>query len=114
MTFSDEVLMAYADGELDLRTRAQVEDAMAADPQIARRVAAHQALRNTLRSGFDKVLDEPIPDRLVAAARATSRAPSENRVVVPLRPRRSRGATLPRGAWPQWGAIAASFVLGAL
>ena len=56
MTFSDDVLMAYADGELDLRTRAQVEDAMAADPQIASRVAAHQALRNTLRSGFDKVL----------------------------------------------------------
>ncbi|MDB6101568.1 MAG: hypothetical protein JWO52_1567, partial [Gammaproteobacteria bacterium] len=29
MTFSDDVLMAYADDELDLRTRAQVEDAMA-------------------------------------------------------------------------------------
>jgi hypothetical protein len=114
MTFSDEVLMAYADGELDLRTRAQVEDAMAADPQIARRVAAHQALRNTLRSGFDKVLDEPIPDRLITAARATSRASSEDRVVVPLRPRRARTLAFAHWARPQWGAIAASFVLGAL
>src|SRR5260370_442108 len=114
MTFSDDVLMAYADGELDLRTRAQVEDAIAADPQIARRVAAHQALRNTLRSGFDKVLDEPVPDHLIAAARATSRVHSENRVVVPLRPRRARTLALPSWAWPRWGAIAASFVLGAL
>jgi hypothetical protein len=114
MTFSDDVLMAYADGELDLRTRAQVEDAMAADPQIARRVAAHQELRKALRSGFDSVLDEPIPDRLIAAARATSRVRSENRVVVPLRPRRRRVVALPNWAWPHLGAIAASFVLGAL
>ncbi|MDB6162212.1 MAG: hypothetical protein JWO04_5918 [Gammaproteobacteria bacterium] len=114
MTFSDDILMAYADGELDLGTRAQVEDAIAADPEIARRVAAHQALRNTLRSGFDKVLDEPVPDHLIAAARATSRVRSENRVVVPLRPRRARTFALPSWAWPRWGAIAASFVLGAL
>jgi hypothetical protein len=114
MTISDDVLMAYADGELDLRTRAQVEDAMAADPQIARRVATHQELRKTLRSGFDKVLDEPIPDRLVAAARANSRVRSESRVVVPLRPRRPRAIALPNWNRPQWGAVAASFVLGAL
>jgi len=114
MTFSDDVLMAYADGELDLRTRAQVEDAMAADPQIAHRVAAHQALRKTLQSGFDTVLDEPIPDRLIEAARANSRVRSETRVVVPLRPRRPGVGALPRWASPGWGAIAASFVLGAL
>src|SRR5882724_6320100 len=114
MTFSDDILMAYADGELDLRTRAQVEDAMATDPQSARRVAAHQALRNTLRAGFDKVLDEPIPERLIAAARPTAGAPSENGVVVPLRPRRARTLAFAHWAWPQWGAMAASFVLGAL
>jgi hypothetical protein len=114
MTFSDDVLMAYADGELDLRTRAQVEDAMATDPQIARRVAAHQALRNTLRSSFDKVLDEPVPERLIAAAQANARTPSEDRVVVPLQPRRGRTLAFAHRAWPQWGAIAASFVLGAL
>ncbi|MFL6606360.1 MAG: anti-sigma factor family protein [Steroidobacteraceae bacterium] len=119
MTFSDDVLMAYADGELDLRTRAQVEDAMATDPQIARRVAAHQATRSILRSGFDKVLDEPIPERLIAAARAAPGATSQDRVVVPLGPRRARSLGLPQWAlpqWtlPQWGAVAASFVLGAL
>jgi hypothetical protein len=110
MTFSDDILMAYADGELDLRTRAQVEDAMAADPQVARRVAAHQAVRNTLRSSFDQVLDEPVPERLLAAARAKP----QNGMVVPLRPRRARTLAWPHWAWPHWGAVAASFVLGAL
>src|SRR5882724_6659466 len=132
MSFSDDILMAYADGELDVKTRAQVEDAMAADPAIARRVAAHQALRKTLRAGFDKVLEEPVPERLIAAARAASRAPSENRaptesgalpvsgapsengVVLPFRPKRARSPTSIRWGWPHWGAIAASFVLGAL
>ena len=77
------------------------------DAYNARRVAAHQALRTTLRAGFDKVLDEPIPDRLVAAARATSRVRSENRVVVPLRPRRVRRVRRKRAAgcrtptWPR-------------
>ena len=121
MTLSDDILMAYADGELDPKTRAQVEDAMAADPRIAGRVAAHKALRNKLRTEFNKVLEETVPDRLVAAARATSRAPLGDGVaraplgdgvVVPLRARRARTVALPRWAWPQWGAVAASFVLG--
>src|SRR5882724_5548232 len=116
MTLSDDILMAYADGELDPKTRAQVEDAMAADPRIAGRVAAHKALRDTVRTELNKVLEETVPERLVAAARANSRAPlgdgvarapleapSDNRVVVPLRQRRGGTFPLPRWAWPQWG-----------
>lgn len=108
MNISDEVLMAYADGELDVNTRTQVEDAIAADPEIARRVAEHKALRDSLRCTYDKVLEEPVPDRLLAVAR--QRAASQAGVVVPLRPpKRARAPSL-----PQWGAIAASFVVGAL
>lgn len=123
MTLSDDILMAYADGELDPKTRAEVEDAMAADPRIAGRVAAHRALRNTVRAGFDRVLEETVPERLVAAARATSRgplgdgitrAPTRDGVVVPLRARRARTVAPARWGLPQWGAVAASFVLGAL
>jgi negative regulator of sigma E activity len=114
MTFSDEVLMAYADGELDAGTREQVQDAINKDPEIARRVASHQALRDALRSGFDPVLGERVPDRLIAAARsraperAAAPAPVESKVV-PLF--RNRAAVRP---WPKWAALAASFVLGAL
>jgi len=105
MTFSDEVLMAYADGELDAELRARVTQAIATDPELARRVAGHAALRDLLSARFNTVLDEAVPEHLIAAAkRSEAVQPSAN--VVPLRrPRSPR--TLPR-----WVALAASFVLG--
>src|SRR5690242_9353056 len=108
MNIPDDVLMAYADGELDTKTRAQVEEAIAEDPQIARRVAEHTALRNRLRSSYDPVLDERIPDVLLAAARQTGSSQLRG-VVVPLRPKQVQARSL-----PHWGAIAASFVVGVL
>ena len=114
MSFSDEVLMAYADGELDPATREQVQNAINMDPDIARRVAAHRALRDALRSGFDPVLGERVPERLLAAARsraperAAEASPSESKVVPLFRNR------APVRPWPKWAALAASFVLGAL
>ena len=36
--FTDEVLMAYADGELDAKTRREVEDAIERDTALAERV----------------------------------------------------------------------------
>lgn len=108
MTFPDEVLMAYADDELDTHARAAVEAAMASDPEIARRIAQHRALRGRVHSAFDKVLDEPVPERLLQVVRS---APAAHRGsnIVPLRPRGAR-----RWAWPQWTAIAASLVVGVI
>ena len=114
MTFSDEVLMAYADGELDTETREQVQKAINTDPEIARRVASYRALRDTLRSSFDPVLSERVPDRLITAARARAPeraaepSPAESKVIPILRNR------APVRPWPKWAALAASFVLGAL
>src|SRR5580692_8160534 len=108
MKFSDETLMAYADGELDGPTHAAVEAAQAADPELARRIAQHQALRSRLRRAFDPVLAEPLPEQLLASARgAAAASPPDN--VVPLK----RRFTM-RASWPQWSAIAASLLLGAL
>ena len=104
MTFSDEDLMAYADGELDDSKRQQIRDAINRDPEIARRVASHQALKESLRKGFDPVLREPVPDRLLTAARSTSKSN-----VVPL-----RGHKVAVRPQSRWFALAASFVLGAL
>jgi hypothetical protein len=107
MKVPDEMLMAYADGELDAAERAQVEAAMAVDPELAQRVSAHQALRRTLATGFGKVLEEPVPERLASVAR-TAGAHSSKGQVLPFR--RQARAPLP---WLQWGSLAASFVLGA-
>ncbi|MBA5688291.1 anti-sigma factor family protein [Rugamonas apoptosis] len=46
MSFSDETLIAYADGELDETTRRAVEEAMRLDDGVARRVAHYRALRD--------------------------------------------------------------------
>ena len=108
MKVPDEMLMAYADGELDAAERAQVEAAMATDPQLAQRVSAHQALRRRLAAGFGSVLEEPVPERLASVARSAA-APSFTGQVLPFR----RQAAVPR-PWLQWGSLAASFVLGAL
>jgi hypothetical protein len=91
MEFSDETVMAYADGELDAATRAALEAALPRDAHLAQRVARQQALRVRLKAAFDPIIDEPVPERLLAAA---------------------RGAVPARWSWPQWAALAASLVLG--
>jgi hypothetical protein len=108
VTFPDEVLMAYADDELDTQARAAVEAAMASDPEIARRIAQHRALRGRVHSAFTKVLDEPVPARLLYAVRSAPPAPRGNNVV----PLRLRGAR--RWTWPQWTAVAASLMVGVI
>src|SRR5690348_15123273 len=107
MTYSDETLMAYADGELDESTRAAIEAAVVDDPELARRISQHQRLRQQLRSAFDPVLAEPLPERLVAAARG--RRNEARGAEVPLR--RAPGD---RWSWFQWGAHAASLIAGLL
>jgi hypothetical protein len=108
MRFSDEVLMAYADGELDAATRGEVDAAITTEPEVARRVNQHKALRARIGAGFAPLLEDPLPAKLVAAARGTTMAADDHRVL-PF-----RGKTSTARAWPRWGALAASFVLGAL
>ena len=108
MKFSEETLMAYADNELDAQTRTAVEEAMATDPEVARRVAQHKALRGKVRLAFDNVINEPTPQRLIDAARGVPAVRREGNVI-PLR----RKAPPPR-AWPQWESIAASLVVGVI
>jgi hypothetical protein len=106
MTFSDETLNAYVDGELDAATRAALEAAMATDSQLAPRIARQRALRAQVRAAFAPVLTEPVPERLLASVRgAPGRA--GNVVAFHARPR-------PRWSWPQWGAMAASLIVGVL
>jgi hypothetical protein len=108
MKFSEETLMAYADNELDAKTRAAVEEAMATDPEVARKIAQHKALRGKVRLAFDNVVHEPSPQRLIDAARGVPAVRREGNVI-PLRRK-----TPTSRAWPQWAAIAASLVIGVI
>ena len=112
MNYDDETLMAYADGELDETTRAGISRALEQDPELARRVARHRALRTEVAGAFATVIDQPVPDRLLAASKGESRAtdtPRGNVVNIP-----SLTARAPARPWRlrEWTAMAASLVLG--
>ena len=115
MIITDEILMAYVDDELDPAARAAVEAAIAENSELAHRVARQEELRRQMRAAFDRVLEEPVPECLIETAR---RAPAGVReaAVTDLdlaRERKSKRAGR-HWAWPEWAAVAASVVLGAV
>jgi anti-sigma factor RsiW len=136
VSIPDERLMAYADGELDAdehaAERAEIEAAMKADPAVARRVEQHRALRTRVSGSYNTVLDEPVPDRLLAAvrnapteenARSGAASPSRGEASVTdleraraARAEAAADAARKRSRWTgaQWAAIAASLVFGAI
>jgi hypothetical protein len=104
MSLTDEMLMAYADGELDAAGRAEVEEAMRADPSIERRVAQFREERRRLQAAYAKELDEPVPEKILAALRG---APA----TATLDLRRADARRRPR--WTSWRytALAAGVVM---
>lgn len=101
MAISDEILMAYVDGELDAAARAEVDAALAGDAALRAKLEAQQRLRTRLSAAFDGALAERVPARLSAAAEA----PRAD--VVDLAARRAR-----RWSARDWGAMAASLAAG--
>ena len=115
MKYDDETLMAYADGELDAKLRAEISTAIDSDPALARRVEQQRALRARVTGAFTKVLDQPVPERLVAAARGkpTPVSAEDRGKVLQFPARASRPLAAPWRA-REWAAMAASLVLGLL
>ncbi|HEX3848382.1 MAG TPA: hypothetical protein VHV81_13455 [Steroidobacteraceae bacterium] len=106
MKYSDETLMAFADGELDAALRAEIESALEGDAELERRVAAHRALRARVHEAYAGELDEMPPQRLLDVLGAG--AVSKVAALDDLRARRRE-----RAAAPRWLALAASVAIGA-
>lgn len=108
MKFTDEMLMSYADGELEAAARAEIEEAMARDPALARAVEHHRAMAERIGVAYRDVLDEPVPERLLALAAKPTATP-----VADLASRHAERSTR-AGRWrlPAWAAAAASLVVG--
>lgn len=115
MSFSDEILMAYADGELDEKTRSEVEQAMRHDQAIAEKIRRHKALCSNVFNAFAATLDEAVPQRLHAAARSGKvvHLDSVRQVRTPP-PAPPQQAARPKWEWPRWAALAATLVVGVL
>jgi anti-sigma factor RsiW len=83
---SDEALVAYLDGELDAAGRRDVEAWLDADPAVRERLAGLQQAGELVRSAYADIVDEPIPERLIAAAGGAAAAPQEAEILVLRRP----------------------------
>lgn len=114
MKFSPTLLMAYADGELDAETRRAIEAEMSADPQIAQEIARHRELQASLHSAFDGALGEAVPERLLATARTAPAADRPKIADIASAKAARRNATSRRWSWPEWGAMAASLLIGVI
>ena len=111
---SDEALVAYLDGELDDAERRHVEAWLEADPAVRDRLAALAQSADLVRGAYADILNEPVPERLIAAARGTAEAaqaaPQEAEILVLKRESRV-AAPLPHRRW-QLGLAAAAGLFG--
>lgn len=113
MTFSDETLMAFADGELKGEEAARIEAAIKEDATLAKRVARFRSVRTALKMTYDSVAEEPIPERfraLLGDMAVSEREPAPAAKVVDFAAAREQ-RRMPMGA-PAWAAIAATLVVG--
>lgn len=105
--FTDEMLMSYADGELDEETALALEGAMEADDALALRAAVFIETRALARDALSPLAEEPVPAALTASVErmigehrartapevAEALSPDTDRVVAfPAAPKRSRMA----------------------
>jgi anti-sigma factor RsiW len=95
----DDCLIAYLDGEIETTERREIEAWLDADPAARERLVALAESANLVRLAFDEVLHEPVPERLIAAARGetTSREPGGE--VVLFKSRQEAGQTAPSRRW---------------
>lgn len=70
---SEHDLQAYADGKLAEERRAAVAAWLAAHPEDAERIESYRQVAEELRSTYDGVLEEPVPERLQHALRPARR-----------------------------------------
>jgi hypothetical protein len=120
--FDDETVMAFADGETDAETTAQIEQALEVDDDLVARVAQFMETSVASKEAMRPLLDEPVPASLEQSVRRMVKAhadameqsaksalppePIETGNIVPLR-RKAAAPPLSRRLMP----LAASITL---
>ena len=82
---NDELLIAYLDGELGPSERCEVEGWLDIDPVAREKLAALARSAGIVRLAFDEIMHEPIPDRLIAAARGETGSTEPITKVLPFK-----------------------------
>src|ERR1700704_292332 len=98
---SDDTLVAYLDGELDSAERQHVEAWLAADGAVRDRLAGLAQSASLVRSAYADIVNEPVPEQLIAAARGENGAvplSHDAEILVLKRPPRTI-VSVPAGRW---------------
>jgi anti-sigma factor RsiW len=110
---SEDRLIAYLDGEVDASARREIEAWLDTDPAARDKLATLAQSAALVRAAFDEVMHEPLPDRLIAAARGEKISAETGAKIVPFKRRqRSGGAPVGRSWW--LGLSLAASLLGLL
>jgi anti-sigma factor RsiW len=107
---NDERLIAYLDGELGEDERAEIAHALEQDAELRERAAQFSESAALLRAAFDETLHEPVPERLLAAARGEAATAT----VVEFATARQRRWRRVIGDRRWWAGMAAAASLGGL
>ncbi|WP_250473934.1 anti-sigma factor [Caballeronia sp. GAFFF1] len=104
---SEEEIQAYVDGVLGEHRREEIDRLLETDPALASRVSDYFALSGMLHDRFDRVLQEPLPERLTRVL-DTLDAPDASTTPA-AKVNAGRG---PAANWPKYAGMAAALVLG--
>ena len=110
MTICDDILIRYADGEASADDRQLVEAALASDPAVAERLAAHRRLATRIQAAFVPAAETPVPDALLKLLASPSA--ETDSAVAPLN--RFRAKRSVASQWMAWAAMAACLVIGVM
>lgn len=119
VTIPDEMLMAYADGELNDNERAAMETLLSQDTALRARLEPFVETRMRLSYAFEHMIHEAVPARLIAAIATAGTAPkpiSQPAATTPWHARLSQSvadafaAAFPNGMSPLVAASAAALV----
>lgn len=105
MIYDRTTIAAFVDGELDLVSAKRIEKAIETDAGLAHEIKQERALRSRLAGHYSPVLDEVLPDQLTALLSGSVDSSLEDR-------RAARTARWYQPSVMQWGAMAASLVVG--
>lgn len=110
--FSDELLMRFVDGEVDLATAERIEAAKRDDADLASRIEVFVRTRALARGALEPLLNEPVPGALLSSVetmieRHRERGASAGGEVVAMRPRPQPSRPVRHWAVPLAASIAA-------
>lgn len=104
---NEDSLVAFLDGELDAAERAELAIWLDHDPAARETFARLAASAKLLRDAYDGIVHEPLPERLIAAARGETAKPPAARLLA-FAPKRAAAQPRLRARWRTALPIAAS------